>query len=56
MTRTRWTVCGVAFLLTIPVWLSAQNATDWTQFRGPARDGSVASFTEPRAWPNQLTK
>lgn len=56
MTRTRWTVCAAAFLLTIPVLLLAQTGTDWPQFRGPARDGSVAAFTEPKTWPNQLTK
>lgn len=29
---------------------------DYTQWRGPSRDGSVASFTEPRAWPDQLAQ
>ena len=31
-------------------------AQDLTQWRGPNRDGVVASFTEPQAWPNQLTQ
>src|SRR3989304_3107811 len=29
---------------------------DWLQWRGPNRDGAVASFTEPRAWPERLTQ
>jgi outer membrane protein assembly factor BamB len=31
-------------------------APDWPQWRGPNRDGAVRSFTEPRAWPEQLTR
>src|ERR1700681_4494329 len=29
-------------------------AQDWTQWRGPNRDG-VASFSEPKIWPDKLT-
>ncbi|RPH62907.1 MAG: hypothetical protein EHM89_04820 [Acidobacteria bacterium] len=28
---------------------------DYTQWRGPNRDGSAASFTEPKTWPDKLT-
>jgi outer membrane protein assembly factor BamB len=31
-------------------------AQDWTQWRGPNRDGAIASFTAPRDWPEQLTQ
>lgn len=31
-------------------------AQDWTQWRGPNRDGALASFTEPREWPERLTQ
>lgn len=35
----------------------AQRASvDVTQWRGPNRDGVVAGFTEPVAWPEQLTQ
>ena len=57
MTRTRWDLCAVALLLTVPLVVRAQNAgTDWPQFRGPNRDGGAAAFKEPQSWPNQLTK
>ena len=29
---------------------------DWPQWRGPNRDGSVLSFTPPRAWPEKLNQ
>jgi outer membrane protein assembly factor BamB len=28
---------------------------DWPQWRGPTRDGAIASFTEPKSWPERLT-
>ena len=37
--------------------LTAQSRSgDWPQWRGPNRDGAVASFTEPKAWPERLTR
>ncbi len=32
------------------------RSTDWPQWRGPNRDGVVASFTEPKTWPEQLIR
>jgi outer membrane protein assembly factor BamB len=31
-------------------------AQDWTQWRGPNRDGAVAAFKEPQTWPERLTQ
>lgn len=31
-------------------------AQDWPQWRGPNRDGAIAAFKEPSAWPAALTK
>ena len=32
------------------------TAQDWPQWRGPNRDGVVASFREPASWPAMLTR
>ena len=34
--------------------VSAQAPTDWTQWRGPNRDGSVLAFKAPASWPESL--
>ena len=37
--------------------VGGQNAgPDWPQWRGPSRDGTIASFAEPKAWPERLTQ
>jgi len=38
------------------VLVSQGSGSDWPQFRGPNRDGVVASFTEPKTWPERLTR
>jgi outer membrane protein assembly factor BamB len=44
-------------LATLSAVLAGQSGgQDLTQWRGPNRDGSVASFTEPKVWPEQLTQ
>lgn len=37
------------FLLTTSLF-----AQDWTQWRGPNRDGAAPAFREPKAWPERL--
>jgi outer membrane protein assembly factor BamB len=32
------------------------TATDWPQWRGPNRDGTLTRFAEPRSWPEQLAR
>ena len=38
---------------TVSLGVQAQRATDWTQWRGPNRDGA-APFSAPQTWPEQL--
>jgi outer membrane protein assembly factor BamB len=50
-----------ALILTLATGFSAYVAaqrpsTDWTQWRGPARDGAIVGFTEPKAWPEMLAQ
>lgn len=36
--------------------LSSMSAADWTQWRGPGRDGAAPDVEPPEAWPSSLTK
>ena len=36
--------------------IAQQSPVDWSQWRGPNRDGALASFTAPPSWPEQLTR
>lgn len=42
----------------LPLSLQAQGrpSADWTQWRGPNRDGSVGSFAAPAVWPETLVQ
>jgi len=45
---------GVLALLIVVLFNHHARAQDWTQWRGPNRDGHVNAFTEPSAWPDSL--
>ena len=45
-------LCAVGFLVCLP----APGQGDWTQWRGPGRDGSVPGRTKSVNWPSNLTK
>jgi outer membrane protein assembly factor BamB len=51
MTRTMM----IAALVSGSVALSAQGSREWSQWRGPQRNG-VATLTVPASWPQTLTK
>lgn len=42
------------FLLALMLAATAARAQEWTQWRGPARDGSVSGKNVPEAWPESL--
>src|SRR5688572_1262065 len=53
----RSAVLAAALLWSLVVRVEAQNnSSDWTQWRGPNRDGAIVSFREPPVWPDQLTR
>ena len=46
---------GIALMPVLIVLTAAQGAAqDWPQWRGANRDGAIASFSEPSAWPESL--
>ncbi len=47
---------GIAILGGLTGLAGLAAAEDWTQWRGPSRDGTVTSFTQPEAWPANLTQ
>jgi outer membrane protein assembly factor BamB len=48
------TILGVAGLTSSLIGQTA--GPDWPQWRGPGRDGTLASFVEPKTWPETLTQ
>lgn len=48
---TRWILTGLIACISI----AGVVAADWTQWRGPNRDGTVPTFTAPAEWPETLT-
>ena len=50
-------IIGTIVLAGFTAVVAAQNAgSDWPQWRGPRRDGTLTGFTEPKAWPDTLTQ
>jgi outer membrane protein assembly factor BamB len=49
-------VCSVISVATAVTMLAQSSPLDYPQWRGLNRDGSASAFSEPRAWPDQLTR
>ena len=54
-TRRLWVPIACTLLWSF-VFIGQGATQDWPQWRGPNRDGSVASFREPAAWPENLKR
>lgn len=54
MSLTRCIDALVCACLLTGISCSSAIAQDWTQWRGPNRDGAVASFAAPKVWPDKL--
>jgi outer membrane protein assembly factor BamB len=49
-------VTSLLLLVLIIAPAAQKPSLDYTQWRGPGRDGSAAAFVEPNAWPETLTQ
>jgi len=47
---------SIAIVLVSAALAAQDQRLDYTQWRGVNRDGSASAFSEPRAWPGQLTR
>jgi outer membrane protein assembly factor BamB len=57
MKLIRTLLIGSAAVITCSALLTAQRGSnDWTQWRGPNRDGAIAAFTAPSTWPQELNQ
>jgi outer membrane protein assembly factor BamB len=57
MNLMRKGLAASAVIVGLSIGMAGQNrSADYTQWRGPNRDGGVASFTPPASWPEKLTQ
>ncbi len=57
MTGRKNLLIGVVAVAGLGASIGAQNRSgDWTQWRGPNRDGAIVAFAEPKAWPEKLNR
>jgi len=47
---------AVCTILIVCGWSSTARAQEWSQWRGPQRDGSVPDSSTPKAWPEALKR
>src|SRR5262245_27881193 len=56
ITGTRWFAALVALAAGSSGVSSQAPSTDWPQWRGQNRDGSVSGFVAPKTWPERLNQ
>ncbi len=56
MRQSRTTFKSVLLFSVLTLFLSALGAQEWSQWRGPERDGVIPASSEPREWPEELTR
>lgn len=56
MDRNQRSFISALFLLFLILVGLPAIGQDWQQWRGPNRDGSIAGFFPPKAWPEQITQ
>ena len=49
-------MCSAIVIATAVALLAQGSPLDYTQWRGQDRDGSASAFSQPRTWPDQLTR
>jgi len=56
MISMRTAIASLSLVILITITASTVTAQEWTQWRGPNRDGRVADFSPPGAWPKSLVR
>jgi len=52
----RAAILGLILAVASPSLHAQRGATDWTQYRGPGRDGVATTFSVPATWPDALVQ
>lgn len=50
------TLVAIIVTASTAVVVGQNSGSDWPQWRGPSRDGTLTTFVEPKAWPDKLTQ
>jgi outer membrane protein assembly factor BamB len=57
MTTHHLALAGIIAIAGMTAGVTGQSGgRDWPQWRGPNRDGTLTAYSEPKAWPDRLTR